>query len=220
MSQARYAPRDGAEAMAEEKVVVRTEQRRSRHHLATLVTEVFAPVPLAAGLVAVVAFRSAASPAAALGWALLAAIFTSVLPLFYLIRGVRRRQFTDRHVRLREQRPRILLVGVGLVAVGLVLLTRLGAPREIVALLVSMIAGLLIAVLISLRWKASLHTASAAGTVVILALVLGPIWLALFLLVGLVGWARVELGDHTPAQAAVGALVGAAVAGTIFTLVR
>ncbi len=32
----------------------------------------------------------------------------------------------------------------------------------------------------------------------------------------LVGWARVEVGDHTPAQAGAGAVVGIAIAGTIF----
>lgn len=206
--------------MAEEPVLVSDDQGRVRHRLAKLVTEVLAPAPMAAGLLVVVALYSAASPAAALGWALLAALFASALPLLYVIVGVRRRRLTDHHVRLREQRPRILVVGIGLVAAGIVLLARLGAPREIVALLVAEIVGLLIALLITLVWKLSIHTASAAGAVVILALVLGPVWLTLFLLVSVIGWARVELGDHTPAQTAVGALVGAVVAGTIFTLLR
>jgi len=168
----------------------------------------------------VVAFHSTSSATAALGWALLAALFASALPLLYVVVGVRRRRVTDRHVRLREQRPRFLVVGIGLVAAGLVLLARLGAPREIVALLAAEIVGLLIALLITLVWKLSIHTASAAGAVVILALVVGPVWLTLLLLVGVIGWARVDLGDHTPAQTALGVLVGAVVAGTIFTLLR
>ena len=204
--------------MAEETALVR--DGRARHRLARLVTEVLAPVPMAAGLLLVVSFHSTSSPGAAFGWAVLAALFAAVLPLVYVTIGVRRRRLTDRHVRLREQRPRVLLVGMALVAVGLALLALLGAPQEIMALLAAMIVGLGVALVFSLQWKLSLHTGSAAGSVVILALVLGPAWLTLFVLVGLVGWARVELGDHTPAQSAVGALIGAVVAGTVFTLLR
>jgi membrane-associated phospholipid phosphatase len=36
-------------------------------------------------------------------------------------------------------------------------------------------------------------------------------------LVVLVGWSRVRLADHTPAQVVVGAMVGATVAGGVFS---
>ena len=39
-------------------------------------------------------------------------------------------------------------------------------------------------------------------------------------LVAAVGWSRVALKDHTVAQVAVGALVGAAVAGGVFAALR
>jgi membrane-associated phospholipid phosphatase len=44
--------------------------------------------------------------------------------------------------------------------------------------------------------------------------------LLLWPLVGLVGWSRVRLGDHTVAQVAIGAVVGGLVAGGIFTVLR
>jgi membrane-associated phospholipid phosphatase len=80
--------------------------------------------------------------------------------------------------------------------------------------------GLAVALAITLVWKISIHTAVAAGAVVVLALVFGPALLVLAPLVALSGWARVEVGDHTPAQVLAGAAVGAAVAGAAFPLLR
>ncbi|HEV2126892.1 MAG TPA: phosphatase PAP2 family protein, partial [Chloroflexota bacterium] len=71
-----------------------------------------------------------------------------------------------------------------------------------------------------LFWKLSIHVAVVAGTVAVLTIVFGSGFLGLALLVALVAWSRVELGDHTPAQAIVGGVVGAAVAAAAFSLLR
>lgn len=197
-----------------------SEPQQPRHRFARLATEVLSPIPVAGVLLIVVAIQSASSVVLGIEWALLGVLFTSVLPFTYLSWAVGRQQLTDRHVKLREQRPRTLLVGIGLVIIGLVLLAVLGAPRPVIALLAAIIAGLVIALAVTLVWKISLHAAGAAGTVVILALVFGPVWLALSPLVGLVGWARVELGDHTTTQVSAGAVIGALVAAVVFTLLR
>ncbi len=81
------------------------------------------------------------------------------------------------------------------------------------------IAGLLVAFAISLVWKISLHTGVAAGIVVVLAELFGWPLLALALGVVGIGWARVELGDHTRAQVIAGALIGAVVSGVTFAAV-
>jgi membrane-associated phospholipid phosphatase len=48
----------------------------------------------------------------------------------------------------------------------------------------------------------------------------GSVALSLVPLVLLVGWARVALQDHTPAQALAGAALGALVAASVFSLLR
>ncbi len=55
----------------------------------------------------------------------------SCVPVLYLFRGVRPRQFTNRHVRLRERRALAFFVGVISHLVGLALMTVLapGAAR-------------------------------------------------------------------------------------------
>lgn len=194
---------------------------RSRYsRLARLVTESLAPAPTAAVLILAVALHSAASPAAALRWAVLAILFGCILPFLYIIRGVRRRELSDHHVRVRLQRPLPILVGLASVLAGLALLAVLGAPRELIAVVVAMAAGLAVSLLITLTWKLSVHTGAVAGTVIILALVFGPALLMLQVFAFLVGWARVELGDHTPAQVIAGGIIGAVVAAVTFTLLR
>lgn len=202
----------------EKQGVTVTSRQMIRLRCARLITEVLAPAPIAAALLVAVAFHSAPTAAAALGWALLAVLFASAIPFLYVLWGVRRRRLTDRHVRLREQRLLPLLVGVGSVLVGIALLSRWGAPQELIALVGAMLAGLIVSLLVTFVWKISMHTAVAGGAAVILALVFRAEWLMLFMVVGLIGWARVELGHHTPAQVVGGSVLGTAVAAIMFTL--
>ena len=88
------------------------------------------------------------------------------------------------------------------------------------ALEAAMAVGLRSSLLVTLAWKISIHVAVVAGAVVIVALVFGPVALSLVPLVLLVGWARVALQDHTPAQALAGAVLGALVAASVFALLR
>lgn len=113
-----------------------------------------------------------------------------------------------------------LVVGITSSLVGPILIATLGAPRELIALVVAMEVGLIISLAITFFWKMSIHVASVAGAIVILVLVFGPGVLALAPVVVLVGWARVELHDHTPSQVAAGAVIGALVAGIVFELLR
>jgi hypothetical protein len=192
----------------------------ARRRVARVVTEVFAPAPTVALLLLLVAWHSAPTPAEALRWGILAALFASILPFLYIVRGVRRRQFTDHHVRVRAQRPLPLTLGIASVVTGLGLLLFLGAPRELTALVGAMVVGLATSTFVTLFWKLSIHAAVTAGAVVILILVFGPSLLLVTPLIALVGWARVEIGDHTPAQAVAGVCLGATIAAVVFTLLR
>jgi hypothetical protein len=194
--------------------------RSLRRRLERLLTEILAPAPIVAALLVVVAWNSASTTADALRWAAVAVLFASVVPFLYVVRGVHRRRLTDHHVRLREQRSIPLAVGVASVLVGLALLAAWGAPPQLVAFVAAMVVGLAVSLLVTLIWKISIHVAVGAGAVTIMAFVFGPALLALAPLVGASAWARVELADHTPAQVVAGAVLGAAVAATVFTLLQ
>jgi len=187
--------------------------------LARAVTELLAPANLAVGQLLLVGWHS--SPGSAgLGWGLLAATFCGLVPYGVVIAGVHRRRWTDRHLRARQQRPAPFLAAIASVLTGLALLLALDAPRQLVALVVAMLAGLATALVVTLWWKLSVHTAAAAATVAILALTFGPTLTLTAPTVALVAWARVRLGDHTPAQTLAGAALGGLMATTVFILLR
>ncbi|MEV0564716.1 phosphoesterase PA-phosphatase [Dactylosporangium sp. NPDC050588] len=184
------------------------------------VTEVLAPAVLVSVLLVLLAVHGAPSVGRGLLLGVAAAVFESVLPFLYILRGVRRGELTDRHVGDHRQRRGPLLVGLVSVAVGFVVLVGLDAQQELLAAVVAGGVGLVVAAVVNHWWKMSIHTAVAAGALVILMLVYGWLLIVTAPLVGLVGWSRVALKDHTVAQVVVGAVVGAVVAGGVFSALR
>ncbi|GAA2273414.1 phosphatase PAP2 family protein [Streptomyces roseiscleroticus] len=190
-------------------------ERRS----ARLVTELLAPANLVVGVLLVIGWHSTSS-LRGVGWGLLSGAFCGGLPIAYIVYGVRRGRWTDKHLKVRSQRWVPLSVTLGSVLVGTGLLAALDAPREVVALVVAMIAGLLLTMAVTVWWKVSVHTAVASGTAVVLTVAYGW-WAALcFVGVAAVGWSRVSLRDHTAAQVVAGAVLGGTAAAVVFAGLR
>lgn len=193
---------------------------KRRHAGARVVTEVFSPVYLAVGILLVVGAVSTRNPVTGAGWGLLAALFAVVVPYGFLLHGIRRGRYSDRHVRIRQQRTvPLLIAGCGVVT-ALALITLLGAPRQLVALVLAMLAGQFVTLTITLAWKVSVHTGVAAGVAVVLTSVFGPSLSLFWLAVALVAWARVRMHDHTPAQVVAGAVMGGSIAASVFSALR
>ena len=154
---------------------------------------------------------------AGVGWGLLAALFAAVLPTLFISYGTRHGRWSDRNVGAR--RPRLIVLGfiTSSVAAGLILLAVLGAPRLLTGYLAFMLISVAVLAAITMVWKISIHCAVASGSVVILALAYGPLVLSGYLLVGLLGWSRVAVRDHTIWQAIGGAVLGAAAAALVYT---
>ncbi|MFG1993894.1 phosphoesterase PA-phosphatase [Actinoplanes sp. NPDC048988] len=187
---------------------------------ARLITEVFTPGILVAALLLLVAWHSSDTALQAVVYGLVATAAASVLPVLYILHGVRKGRLSDKHVVVHSQRRVPLLIILLSTALGTAALALAGAPRELLALIASMVAALLIAVPVTVfaRWGISLHALVAAGTVAALTVVHGPAVSPGWLLVAAVGWARVRLKEHTPAQVLAGAAVGATATGIMFPL--
>lgn len=187
---------------------------------ANALTGVFAPAHIVTALLLVVGWFSHPSPGRGLAWGLLAALLVGVAPYAWILYSVSRGRFTSRHIPDRAQRLLPLAVAAGWAAAGVALLGLLGAPRQLVALVIAMLAGLAVTTIITTRWKISLHAAVSAGAATILTIAFGPALLTTAFVVVGIGWSRVQRGDHTVAQVVVGALVGAAVAAGTFIPLR
>lgn len=140
--------------------------------------------------------------------AVVAMVFTTGLPWLGVVWMRHSGRVTDLHVRERSQRwPVFVLAGTSLL-VGCGALMLVQAPAAVFSALGLILAGLLICLVVNLRWKISVHTAVAAF--IWLSVFSGPVWgsaAAVFMTL-LVGWSRLELRRHTPGQVLAGALVG------------
>ncbi len=180
--------------------------------VARLLTELLAPIVLIVALLFAVAIHASPSVGRGLLYGTITAFFAGGLPYAIMMLGIRRGHLGDRHLTKRQERPLMMVIGLGSVTVGLLLTWWLGAPRALFALVAAMVAGVAIALAITIFWKISIHTACAAGTLAILVLEFGASMWGLIPLVVAIAWARVTLKDHSIAQVLAGGVVGFVVA--------
>ncbi|MGW4503481.1 hypothetical protein ACWENO_02465 [Streptomyces sp. NPDC004436] len=188
-----------------------------RQKAARLLSDALAPAHTVVALLLLVGWHSTGSWNG-LGWGLLAAFFCGLVPIAVVTLGVRRGALTDAHIRVRRQRIAPMALSLVSVAAGLGLLHGLGAPREVFALVVAMLVGLVSSLLVTVGWQISVHMSVAGGTVMILLLVFGPRALPAAAAAAAIAWSRLVLRAHTPAQLLAGTALGGASALTFALL--
>ena len=171
---------------------------------ATTLAHVFDPIVVVVAVLVFVSVLTSSSAAAGLGWAALALLFCAVLPEVALRIWMRRHGIRDRHLVVREHRHVPLVVsGVSVAAV--------------LALVVTILAGVVVMTLATRIAKASFHVGVVASMAVVLVCVVG--WRSLLLSIPVllaVGWARVSAGRHSLPQVVAGLLLGAGSAAVVF----
>lgn len=183
------------------------EHPRTGRGPAHLISEAFAPAILVTAFVLLSVLGGAPSPHAGV-YAVIAVFFTTVLPLGGVLLLVRRGLVTDHHISDRRQRPPVLAGALVSIAAGLFLLLLVGAPWRVTGTVLCTVAGVVAVLVVNLWWKLSAHSAVAVFVVVGSMSLLGG-WAAVLVPVPIaVGWARVRLRAHTPAQVAAGVVVG------------
>lgn len=187
--------------------------------VARVVTEVTGPANTVAVVVLSVAISSAPRTPSGVIMAILATVFAAVIPFGYVVWRVKSGRLTDHHISVRTERTIPIIVGLASVAVGLTLILIAGAPSQLLALFITGVAGMVVILLVTRRWKISVHLSTFAGAAVIGGFTFG---LSVGILIGscipLVAWSRVELEDHTWPQVAAGTLAGLIVCGAVFPL--
>lgn len=187
---------------------------------ARVLTELTAPAPVLVALLLTVGGASGRTVASGLGWGLLAAMFFSIAPFAGIVWGVVRGWLTDHHVSQRTQRPLVIVLSLASFVAGFLVMTAGGAPHQLIAVMAALLAAAVVCLLVTLIWKISMHMAVAGCAAALLPSALGPGALLIWPVLIAVGWSRVHLRDHTPAQTVAGALAGAAVAGLAFAALQ
>ncbi len=145
-------------------------------------------------------------------WAIVYLTFAVCLPIGYVIWLVRRGRVTDLDLQLREQRTRPFVVTMAGQVLALSLLLLGGGPHSLALVAGTALIQTLCIFLITLYWKISVHTSTAASITVLVWSVAGGVAAApLVVSVPLIAWSRVKLRRHTPAQTIAGVVLGSTV---------
>lgn len=176
--------------------------------LAYWVSQIGSPPML--GLVAALLVAGTLATSAAWKWAGIYVAMTILAPCIYIIWLVRRGAASDFHLSQREQRMRPLLLTSVMGVAAWALCTRYAAPPPFQLLASANGMQMALIFLITLRWKISLHSATAAGLCILSLLLLGIIAAPMLMSVPLIAWARVRLQRHTISQTIAGAFLGMA----------
>lgn len=200
--------------------------------VALLLAEVSSPAVLVTALLFLVAWRDAPDLRSGLCWGAISVLFVAVVPMAFVLHGVRRQHWSDHHIPERSKRMVPMLFGCTSVAVGYLLLNLVDAPESLVTINATIVVEALVLTAITRFWKISGHVAAAASCATVAAFVHGPAFILTWLAVPLVAWSRVqtrraclaegpvddqdELDGHTPAQTVAGALVAAVTVSAAF----
>lgn len=170
---------------------------------ARVVTEVAAPQYVATVMLLTSFLRHPGTPF----WqSLVAAVFTTGIPMAALEWMRRAGRVTSRHVPVRQHRLPVFLVALASLLAGLVVLVASGVSSGLLAEVLAVLAGLIVCMVVTLWWKVSIHAAVATCC----GLILLPVHAAIAL-VALVGWSRIKVRGHTDTQVLGGTLIGLAV---------
>ncbi len=138
-------------------------------------------------------------------------LFGTIGPLVLVYILSKRGIIPDYYASERETRT-IPFFGAALsYLLGALILSSLAAPVIIVALMLCYGVNTFVMMLINLKWKISIHASGVTGPATFLFYTFGMIAIPFFLLVLPVGWARLRLRAHTPAQILAGALLTIAI---------
>jgi membrane-associated phospholipid phosphatase len=175
-------------------------------HLAYVVSTVLSPPVVAAAMLAIAA--AASRLAIAWVWAGVALTLCLLAPMGYLLWLFRRGLVSDLDVQHREERARPLAVTLAAMFTAVVVLRLASAPSALLAVTGAQFTQTALVLIITLRWKISVHGAAVAACVALLLYVAGHQAGPAVLALPLVGWSRVHLHRHTPAQTLAGTVLG------------
>lgn len=185
---------------------------------ALLLSRVLHPLTLGIASFALLGLVSTDDWRSGLLWALLGVALLIVPPTFFFTWRLRQGAYTDEDVSNRSQRHELYLFSIVNLLLGAALLVLLGAPLPFLAMLASGLVVSLVAGVVNLFWKISVHGSSAASFATLASLYLPAFGALAWVGAVAVGWARVRTRNHTALQVLAGFVVAAASVVLVFRL--
>ncbi|MDP2211146.1 MAG: hypothetical protein Q8J63_05360 [Candidatus Aquicultor sp.] len=189
----------------------------NREKAANKISDIFNPYYSSAPFFCLVAASAAPDAVTFLLNAAILTAFFSFLPLWDIRRRIRKGLVQDAHINSREDRLKPFLFSLTCAVTGLAALYVAGAPDVVLAVAWTVVALGATITVVTTVWKISLHAAGITSIAAMLYFIFGAVVAPVALLVPVVGWARLTLRKHTPAQLAAGIIVAIVITAGVFS---
>lgn len=140
-------------------------------------------------------------------WTIYTLGFLFIFVIFVLF-GVKKKIFSDIDVSKREQRTILYFAAAALSILYLCILLILHGPLILFITTFGIMLGIIIASIINMKVKASVHVAAISGLITSLSIIYKGYYLLLLFLIPIIGWARVKIKRHTVPEVIIGAILG------------
>ncbi|WP_298500989.1 hypothetical protein [uncultured Methanobrevibacter sp.] len=134
-------------------------------------------------------------------------VFTSILPILIIVFWAKRLN-TDFDISNRQDRFAPLVVGIISYFIGFLVCLFADADNFLALLLLCYCVNTGVVLIITSKWKISVHTTGISGPIGALILLLGPLGALFGIIYPFVIWSRVLLKKHTLSQAICGGVQG------------
>lgn len=199
----------GITTVESDVTVIRRGKRRFRRDIARIVSSICNPFFTALTLFVILAHSLTTTTVGFWALSLESAAFVAVGPMLFVYWCYSTDRITDLDMSVRSEREAIFGAFVGFYAVGAAVMWATHAPALLVATMAGYTLNTFVIGVITRFWKISTHATGITAPLVVLAVHFGSAPLPFFLLIPLVGWARIYLKAHTVLQVLAGTALGA-----------
>lgn len=175
--------------------------------IAAATSIIFSPFLVPIATILLIVQRYADTGLEAFLWAAIIILFVSLIPIIFIFILFQLGRVDDLHLAVKEQRISPLFFSMISALIGAGILHFINAPQEIIWAAIAYVVNGVVFTAITPIWKISFHSGVSAGCVTVLIFLIHAKFGWLFLLIPLIGWARVHRKRHTPLQTAIGALL-------------
>jgi membrane-associated phospholipid phosphatase len=142
-------------------------------------------------------------------------LFSNIFPISYLLYLKHKKLIDTIEIDHKDKRITPLSLGIICHCTGFVLLFLLKAPLIVTGLMFCYATINILIILITLYWKVSIHAIGASIPLVALSYQFGKPVYPLYILIIIIGLARIILKKHTPLQVIAGSFIG-----LLFTVIQ
>ncbi|HUQ85123.1 MAG TPA: hypothetical protein VM077_02265 [Candidatus Limnocylindrales bacterium] len=187
--------------------------------LASVISFIFNPLLILFFIPFFLVYKSTNSVYQGLWWTGYSVMFLMVLAGFTFY-AVKKGIFTDFDVSRRDQRPIIFGFAMILAVFYIAGLYVFRSPIALKVIATGITVGIIILSIVNTKIKASIHMATFTGFLVGIVLGYGGDFLILFLLLPLLGQARISLKRHTPREIVTGGSFGTLISLGIYWVLK